>query len=85
MATPRGRAQIDPASIHRLSQRFAEVFITLDAGDDLFSPDVFFDLNVPVWRFQLQGPQAFQAQIRSINKGDVRINVLRTVPTSQDL
>ena len=36
---------------------------------------------MPVWRMQLQGPEAFSAQLEQINEGDVRIDVLRTVPT----
>jgi hypothetical protein len=65
-----------------MSQRFAEVFQTLDAGENLFSPGVLFDLNMPVWRFQLQGPRAFEAQLKQIVEGEVRIDILRTVPTT---
>jgi hypothetical protein len=36
---------------------------------------------MPVWRFQLQGPGAFATQLEAINEGEVRIDVLRTVPT----
>jgi hypothetical protein len=82
MATARAETAIDRATAERLSERFAEVFQTLDAGEGLFSPDVFFDLNMPVWRFQLQGPSAFASQLKRITRGDVRIDVLRTVPTS---
>jgi hypothetical protein len=73
---------LDDATVTRLSARFAEVFGTPAAAELLFSPDVFFDLNMPVWRFQLQGPAAFAAQLDQINEGDVRIDVLRTVPTA---
>ena len=65
----------------RLSQRFKRVFESFDAGDDLFSADALFDLNMPVWRFQLQGPGAFAAQLKSISQGAVRIDILRTVRT----
>lgn len=82
MATPKVATPIDLATVERLSKRFADVFQTLDAGEDVFSPDVFFDLNMPVWRFQLQGPKAFESQLKNIVEGDVRINVLRTVPTT---
>lgn len=75
------QASIDVATVERLAERFAEVFRTVDAGEDVFTPDVLFDLNVPVWRFQLRGPQAFESQLKHIVEGDVRINVLRTVPT----
>ena len=82
MATPQVETPIDGAIVARLSDRFADVFQTLEAGEGVFSPDVFFDLNMPVWRFQLQGANAFESQLKSIVEGDVRIDVLRTVPTS---
>ena len=45
---------MDRATAEQLSARFGTVFETFDAGD-LFAPDAFFDLNMPVWRFQLVG------------------------------
>lgn len=70
----------DGATAQRLSERFNAVFETFDAGD-VFAPDAFFDLNMPVWRFQLEGPEAFAAQLRRINHGPARVDILRTVPT----
>ena len=71
----------DPETIERLSAGFAKVFETFDARADVFAPDAFFDLNMPVWRFQLEGASAFGSQIAAINQGPARIAVLRTVPT----
>lgn len=65
----------------RLSQQFAHVFETQDAGNKVFSDDVLFDLKMPVWRFQIQGPSAFETQLKQIVEGEVRIDVLRTVAT----
>jgi hypothetical protein len=81
MAAPQVGTPIDRVTVARLSDRFADVFQTLDAGEDVFSSDAFFDLNMPVWRFQLQGPRAFESQLKNIVEGDVRIDILRTVPT----
>ena len=75
------QAPIDDATANSLSKRFNRVFETFDAGD-LFTPDVFFDLNMPVWRFQIQGPEAFASQLKAISRGPVRIDILRTVETS---
>ena len=72
----------DPDALHALSRAFAHVFEDPDSAADVFSPDAFFDLNMPVWRFQLQGAAAFAAQIKEINEGIVRIALLRTVPTA---
>jgi ketosteroid isomerase-like protein len=73
---------LDSATAERLSARFGKVFETFDAGD-LFAPDTLFDLNMPVWRFQLVGGDAFAEQIRSISRGSVTLNVLRTVATER--
>lgn len=67
----------------RLSRRFACTFDGSDAGEDVFAPDVFCDLNMPGWRFQLQGRDAWVAQIRALAQGPLRIDVLRTVPTDR--
>ncbi len=82
MTTPKMATPIDLATAEHLSERFADVFQTFDAGEDVFTSDAFFDLNMPVWRFQLQGPEAFESQLKSIVEGQVRIVVLRTVPTA---
>lgn len=81
MTTQKAATSIDPATAEQLSSRFANVFETFDAGD-LFSPDAFFDLNMPVWRFQVEGPEAFASQLKSIAEGPVQLNILRTVPTA---
>jgi hypothetical protein len=81
MTTMRVAAPIDLAAVERLSRRFHDAFRTFDAGEDAFASDAFFDLNMPVWRFQLQGRDAFATQLKHINRGEVRIDVLRTIPT----
>jgi hypothetical protein len=70
------------SAVQKLSRRFAHIFENPDSAEEVLSTDVFFDLNMPVWRMQLQGPGAFAAQLKKINEGDVRIDVLRTVPTT---
>lgn len=81
MTTGQTQTTIDAATAEQLSERFNRVFETFNAGEDLFSSDAFFDLNMPVWRFQLQGPAAFLSQLRAISRGDVKIDILRTVAT----
>lgn len=73
---------MDERTADRLSARFAAVFETFDPGDDLFVPDAFFDLNMPVWRFQLVGADAFATHLREISQGRSTMHVLRTVPTA---
>ena len=81
MTTQKAATSIDPATAEQLSSRYANVFETFNAGD-LFSPDAFFDLNMPVWRFQVEGPEAFASQLKRIAEGPVQLNILRTVPTA---
>ena len=62
---------------------FNRCFETLDASEDVFAPDAFFDLLPPFWRFQLRGPDAFAAQLRSLARGrSVGVRLLRVVPTA---
>jgi len=64
-----------------LSERLAEVFRKSEVGD-VFTPDVFFDLNMPVWRFQLEGPAAFEAFLRELNPDGVELTTGTTTPTA---
>ena len=82
MPTAQADMLADPTTVERLSSQFAHLFETFDVGDDVCADDIFLDLNMPVWRFQLQGREAFAAQLRRINRGPVRIDVTRTVPTA---
>ena len=82
MTTTSKTKTIEQATAERLSERFHEAFRTFEAGDDAFAPDVFCDLNMPEWRFQLQGREAFATQLERINEGPSRVEVLRTVPTT---
>jgi ketosteroid isomerase-like protein len=70
------------AETDRLSRRFADMFGAFDGGEDVFAADVLFDLNMPVWRFQMQGREAWGAQMAALTRGPLRIDVLRTVPTA---
>ena len=81
MTTTRVKPSIGQATAERLSTRFGAVFETFDA-EDLFAPDAFFDLNMPVWRLQLEGADVFAAQLRAMSRGAVRLEVLRTVATA---
>ena len=82
MTTTHDTKPIDQETAERLSARLHDVFTIFEAGDDAFVPDVFCDLNMPQWRFQLQGRDAFAAQLARINLGPSRMEVLRTVPTT---
>ena len=69
-------------SVEQLAAAFNRGFETLDAPDDVFTPDVFFDLLPPFWRFQVQGREAIGEQLRAIASPPVTARVLRVVPTA---
>ena len=46
MPTTQTTSTIDDHTAERLSARFGSVFEMFDAGEDLFAPDAFFDLNM---------------------------------------
>lgn len=73
----------DVATVQRLATAFNRSFETCEDPEGVLHPDVFFDLYPPFWRFQLQGRDAIQAQLRVIN-GDAEVSsrILRVMPTS---
>jgi ketosteroid isomerase-like protein len=80
MAILQAEKTADSDWVEALNERLAEVFRTNIAGE-VFTEDVFFDLNMPVWRFQMQGVDAFESWRRELAPDGSGVNVLRTVPT----
>jgi hypothetical protein len=73
----------DSATVERLAVGFNRSFETCEDADEVLSPDVFFDLYPPFWRFQLQGRDAIQEQLRKITAGsEVTSRILRVVSTA---
>ncbi|WP_101947300.1 hypothetical protein [Mycobacterium sp. 3519A] len=72
----------DISAAERLSAALAEMFRTAEVGD-LLTDDVFLDGNPPLWRFQLQGIEAFAEWYESYApNGMDDVTVVRTVPTA---
>jgi hypothetical protein len=82
MPSQQAEAILDTGTVKRLSTAFNRCFATLDVADDVFTADAFFDLYPPFWRFQLQGPAAFENQLRAIAQGEPSVRALRVVPTA---
>ena len=82
MTSPTTEVDVEHTGWSELSRRFHEAFSTLEPSAEAFADDAFFDLNMPVWRFQLHGRDAFGTQLRAINRGPSFVDVLRTVPTA---
>jgi len=74
----------DSATIERLAAAFNRSLETCEDPEGVLSSDVFFDLYPPFWRFQVQGRDAVQAQMRQISEGSqVSSRILRVVPTAE--
>lgn len=66
----------------RLARGFNRCFETFTDDDHVLADDVFCDLYPPLWRFQLQGRETLQRQLRAIAGGPVQSQILRVVPTA---
>src|SRR5262245_8421188 len=74
-------AVLDDAAAQELSERLANVIRSANLGDVL-AEDVFFDGHPPLWRFQLQGRDAFAAWLKGYSPDGAEITVARTIPTA---
>lgn len=65
----------------RMSEALADVFRTGDVGDAL-SEDVFLDGHPPLWRFQLQGRDAFAEWVADYVGDGASVDVATVEPTA---
>jgi ketosteroid isomerase-like protein len=72
---------IDDSTAQELSERLADVFRTGRVGDVL-TDDVFMDGHPPLWRFQIQGRDAFSEWLSGYTPDGAETTVVRTVPTA---
>jgi hypothetical protein len=78
--SPFASTVLDDAVAQDLSERLADTFCAAEAGD-ILEDDVFLDGNPPLWRFQLQGRDCFDAWIKSFMPHGADTTVVRTIPT----
>lgn len=71
----------DDATAQELSERLADMFRTGKATD-LLTEDLFLDGHPPLWRFQLQGRDAFAAWLAGYAPVGAETTVVRTIPTA---
>jgi hypothetical protein len=76
-------ASPDARQSQQLAAALNQCFETLEAPAALFTDDAFFDLLPPFWRFQIEGPDAFMAQLRAITHGAVTSRAIRVIPTCE--
>ena len=80
MTTPTAAATIDRPTAALLAERLADVFRTAEVGD-VFTEDLFLDGHPPLWRFQLEGVDAFAGWLKGYSPDGVDTTVVSAVPT----
>ena len=71
---------------HESAKQIAEGFVrAMESGDTagVFADDVFCDINVPEWRFQLQGVAAVNDWLRAEQPDGCRVASWRSDPTAE--
>ena len=71
---------MDDEGAKQLADRFVRFLETADPGD-LFADEVFADINVPGWRFQMQGTDAIVEWMRGELPNGSRVPSWRSDPT----
>lgn len=65
-----------------LAAALVEFFETNQGEDKVFAPDLFVDMNVPEWRFQIEGRDGLAQSLRSDCPQGQRIRSSRTIQTA---
>jgi hypothetical protein len=73
---------MDHESAKRIAEGFVRAMESSD-GSDVFAEDVFCDINVPEWRFQIQGVDAVNAWLRGELPDGSRVASWRSDPLSE--
>lgn len=68
--------------VDTLVDRFIGFLARPDEGIEILAPDVFADVNVPHWRYQLQGAEALAGQLKADSPFGAEVTKGRCVPTS---
>jgi hypothetical protein len=72
---------MDHEQAKKIAERFVGFLETQEPGE-LFASDVFADINVPEWRFQMQGPDAILDWLRGEQPNGSRVSSWRSDPTA---
>lgn len=73
---------VDAAVAERLATAMVQAYSTLDGQSEIFTDDVLFDVNVPQWRFQIQGAESFTGWLREHTDVGYRLQARRVTPTT---
>ena len=68
---------------HEAAKKIAEAFVRFVETNEVggvFADDVFADINVPEWRFQMQGTDAIEEWLRGEQPGGCSVPTWRSDP-----
>ena len=74
-------ATVDQTAREHLVDGLIRVLETGRGASEVFASDAIFDLNVPAWRFQVQGPDAFNEWWHEEVQGAGRVTIGRSART----
>lgn len=72
---------MDHEEAKKVAERFVRAIATNDI-DGVFSDDAFSDINVPEWRFQMQGPAAIAEWLRGEQPDGCVVDSWTSEPTA---
>lgn len=72
---------MDHEEAKKIAERFV-AFVETSDGADLLAEDAFADINVPEWRFQMQGRAALSEWLRSEQPDGSTVTSWRSDPTA---
>lgn len=70
------------STTERLAEGLVRAYSRYNDSDRVFAAHVLFDINVPTWRFQVQGAEAFFAWLKEHSPQGYDIRLLRSVTTA---
>lgn len=73
---------MDHEQAKQVAERFVRAIEASDASGAAFAEDVFCDINVPEWRFQMQGVSAATAWLKDELPNGCRVLSWRSDPTA---
>jgi hypothetical protein len=67
----------------RLAEGFVRFYGSLEGPEGVVAPQALFDINVPTWRFQVEGPEAFVEWLKGYTSSGYQLSLRHVVPTSE--
>jgi len=80
-ATGHDTKAIDVGAARDLASKLVEAYSACRDTGEVFAPDCLFDVNIPMWRFQIRGAGEFFSWLRGYSPTGYRLSPARVVPS----